>query len=57
MPSKSKKDKSKGKNLCWVCNKLILEQLGAWIHADTGKSESNTPVYHAAYPKSHKKSK
>lgn len=54
MPSKSKKDKRK-EDHCLYCGKVILEQLGAWIHSDTGKSEGSYPVPHAAYPKSRKK--
>jgi len=55
MPSKSKRGKRKEEDRCRHCGKVILESLGDWIHADTGKRESNTPVPHPAYPKSREK--
>lgn len=57
MPSKSKKDRRKEEDRCRDCGKVILESLGDWIHVDTGKRESDTPVRHPAYPRSRKKSK
>ncbi len=57
MTIRPKKDKRKEKDYCEWCSKVILEQLGAWVHADTGKPESDTPIRHTAYPKSRKKSK
>jgi hypothetical protein len=51
MPRKS------NKVICSHCQKIILEQLGAWIHADTGKTESHVPFDHPATPKSRKQNK